>query len=331
MDLAPSAILPRLWCCWPSPAGMPPAAGTRSVPMKSVCSNASADISGCSSQVCTCAGRIRSSRSVRSPSNGFVAWRSGSAPPASGNRPVRWESSHGRADLDESADEALLLTGDGGYVEVSATLQFAIDHDDPESIRRYVFEVGDIENALRPLAESAVREVVGHRPLLDLLREGRREAEISATELLQERLRAYRFGIVVRNIAFQDIHPPWLWSMPIATYRARPAIASAGLTRPTPIATRTLAEAKGKAQATIQAALADQGRRLALAGGEADAFSALRAARQNAAGFDRFPALLGEVADVLGGKSKVILDEEPGRRRHLIVPSLPLEKFFPLI
>ncbi len=200
MDLAPSTVLRRLRAVWLSPAGMPPAAGPRSARMKSVCSSGSAGIKGMLGpglhlrwpypfeQVRTIApDRVRSLEIGFRPASVLAT------------DPVRWESSHGRADLDESADEALLLTGDGGYVEVSATLQYTIDRDDPESIRRYVFEVGDIENALRPLAESAVREVVGRRPLLDLLREGRREAEIAAAKLLQERLRAYRFGIVVRQ------------------------------------------------------------------------------------------------------------------------------------
>jgi len=244
--------------------------------------------------------------------------------------PVRWESSHGRANLDESPDEALLLTGDGGYVEVSATLQFSIDRDNPESIRRYVFEVGDVENALRPLAESAVREVVGRRPLLDLLREGRREAEISVTKLLVERLTAYRFGIVVRNIAFQDIHPP------LAVVDAYRDVSRATSDRQRRVneanayRDQMLAEAKGKARATLHAALGDQSRRLALAAGGADAFSALRVARQNAPALTDFRLYWERVADVLGGKSKVILDEEPGRRRHLIVPSLPLEKVLPV-
>jgi HflK protein len=243
---------------------------------------------------------------------------------------VRWESSHSRANGDESGDEALLLTGDGGYVEVSATLQFSIDRDDPESIRRYVFEVGDIENALRPLAESAVRDVVSRRPLLVLLREGRDEAESSAARLLQERLRTYRFGVVVRNIAFQDIHPPLAVvdayrDVSRATSDQERRVNEANAYRD-----EKLAEAKGKAQATLHAALGDQSRRLALASGEADAFSSLRVARVNAPALTDFRLYWEQVAKVLGGKSKVILDEEPGRRRHLIVPNLPLEKILPV-
>jgi Cu+-exporting ATPase len=244
--------------------------------------------------------------------------------------PVRWESSHGRANPEESPDEALLLTGDGGYIEVSATLQFSIDRDNPESIRRYVFDVGDIENALRPLAEAAVREVVSRRPLLELLRAGRREAEVSAATLLQERLSAYRFGIVVRNIAFQDLHPPLAVvdayrDISRATSDQERRVNEANSSRD-----QMLAEAKGKARATLHAALGDQSRRLARAAGEADAFSALREARQNAPALTDFRLYWNQVADVLGGKAKVILDEEPGRRRHLIVPNLPLEKILPV-
>ncbi len=64
---------------------------------------------------------------------------------------------------------ALLLTGDGRYVELSATVQFAIDAASPAALRRFVFDVADGENALRPVAESVVREIVGRRALLDLL------------------------------------------------------------------------------------------------------------------------------------------------------------------
>ena len=39
--------------------------------------------------------------------------------------------------------QALLLTGDGQYVEVAATLQFGIDPTDPDAVRRFVFDVAE--------------------------------------------------------------------------------------------------------------------------------------------------------------------------------------------
>jgi Cu+-exporting ATPase len=122
--------------------------------------------------------------------------------------PLRWESTHGRPLASRGDDEALLLTGDGRYVELAATLQFSVDPADREALRRYVFEVAGTESALRPIAEAVVRDVIARRPLQELLTTGRNEAESAAARLLQERLAAYRFGIVVRAVSFQDIHPP---------------------------------------------------------------------------------------------------------------------------
>jgi Cu+-exporting ATPase len=244
---------------------------------------------------------------------------------------VRWESSHDRVLQDPPEDQGLLLTGDSRYVELAATLQYSIDAQDHEALRRFVFDVNDGENALRPLAESAVREVVSRRKLLDLLTEGRREAEESAGALLGSRLAAYQFGVVVRGIAFQDIHPP------LAVLDAYRDVSRAASDRQRRINEanahhdRVLAEAKGKAQATIEIAQAARTRRLALAGSEADAFNALLEARRYAPSLTDFRLFWESVARGLAGKNKVVLDEEPGRRRHLVLPGLPWERMVPVM
>ena len=119
-----------------------------------------------------------------------------------------WESDHGRFGGDPIEDEGLLLTGDGRYVEMSATLEYEVDQSQSGGPERFLFAVEDADAALRPLAESAVREVIGRRELLDLLTDGRQRAEDAATSLLRARLAAYGFGIEVRRVSFQDIHPP---------------------------------------------------------------------------------------------------------------------------
>src|SRR5262249_6498015 len=147
-----------------------------------------------------------------------------------------------------------LLTGDGRYVELAATLQYALDPEDPESLRRFLFEVDAAEATLRSLAESAVREVVSRRELLDLLTAGRHAAEDSAAALLQARLRADRFGIAVRQVAFQDIHPPLAVldvyrDVSRATSDRQRRINEAGAYRE-----QVLAEANGRSQAVRHAA-----------------------------------------------------------------------------
>jgi P-type Cu+ transporter len=242
--------------------------------------------------------------------------------PVAETGPLRWESSHGR--LEDPVDaSALLLTGDGRYVELAATLQYTIDPADPDAVRRFLCDVADGENAARPVAESAVRDVVGRRALLDLLTAGRHEAEVAAARLLEERLAAYRFGIVVRAVAFEDIHPPLevvdaYRDVSRASSDHRRRINEAGAYRD-----RVLAEATGKAAATIHAAEADRAGKLARAASAADVFITLADARRYAPNLTDFRLYWEKLADALAGKSKLILDEEPGRRRHLVLPADP--------
>ena len=91
--------------------------------------------------------------------------------------PVVWESSHDRGFTARAEDESLLLTGDGQLVELAATAQYRLIADDENALLSYAFGIADPSEALRPLAESAVRDVISRRPLDELLAKGRREAE----------------------------------------------------------------------------------------------------------------------------------------------------------
>ncbi len=87
---------------------------------------------------------------------------------------------------------------------------------------------------------------------------------------------------------------------------------------------RVLEEARGQSASIVNRAEADRAGRLARASGEADAFTYRAEARAP------YPALTDHrlywesVASVLAGKTKVVLDPDKTRHRHLIVPNFPL-------
>ena len=83
---------------------------------------------------------------------------------------------------------------------------------------------------------------------------------------------------------------------------------------------RVVTEAGGQAGALRHAADAGRSRRLASASSEADTFTMLREARSYAPALTDFRLFWTTVAGTLARKDKLLLDEEPGRRRHLIVP-----------
>src|SRR5205823_8547513 len=134
------------------------------------------------------------------------------------------------------------------------------------------FGAADADGALRPLAESAVRAVVGRRALEDLLTNRRHEAERAAADLLRRRVAADGLGLVVIGVAFQDVHPP------LAVVDAYRDVSRAESERQRRINEGTtyqaerLALARGLAAATVNQAEADRQGQVARASGEADAF-----------------------------------------------------------
>jgi Cu+-exporting ATPase len=234
--------------------------------------------------------------------------------------PVGWEASHERSAIVRGEDEALMMTGDGQLVELAATAQYRVDRD---RLRAYAFDVADADEALRSLAESAIRAVVSRRTLDDLLTSGRRTAEGAAAEDLQRRVDAYGLGLIVERIDFQDVHPP----LPVVeAYRDVSKADGEKRTRIQQAETyrvEALTEARGQALATRERAEGARLASVARARGEAAGFLARERARRVAPALVDFRLYEEALSAALAQKTKVVLDPaQAGRRRHLILPSV---------
>lgn len=240
---------------------------------------------------------------------------------------LRWEAGHGRAEeqTDPAEDDSLLLTGDGQFLEATASLQYSIDAGRPGAVRRFVLELENPDAMLQALAQSAVRQVVSRRKLVDLLTTDRRAAEEAATERLREQAARLDLGVVVRGITFQDVHPPLAV---VDSYRDVSRAESDRQRRVNEAAAyqvEKLTAADAQAQASRNAAQAEHDRRLALAASASDAFVYQLNARQTAPGLTDFRLFWETVMEVLAGRNKLILDSAVGRPQRLILSRLPLE------
>jgi P-type Cu+ transporter len=249
-----------------------------------------------------------------------IGFRSGQAD--SGASAVRWESAHDREVVARAEDEALIVTGDGQLVEIAAALQYRVAAD-AHSLRRYAFGASNADAALRPLAESAIRSIIGRRSLDALLTGGRREAELAVANMLQQRIDDYALGLIIVGVGFQDLHPPLAV---VDAYRDVSRAESENQKRINEGRTyhaERLIRADGQAAATVEAAEADRLTQVTRAAGESEAFLILQDARS------AFPALSDlrlygtALSAALAGKGKVILDPaRANERRHLILPEL---------
>ena len=97
----------------------------------------------------------------------------------------------------------LMLSGDQNIVDVQFAVLYAVE--DP---RAYLFNVQDPQSLLRQVAESAMREVVGRRPVEDVFRDDRAGIAEQVRQITQTTLNAYGTGLVVNAISIEEAAPP---------------------------------------------------------------------------------------------------------------------------
>lgn len=99
--------------------------------------------------------------------------------------------------------ETLMLTGDLNVAVVEWVVQYKIK--DPIN---YLFEVRNVEETIRNISESAMRQIVGDRSVDEVLTVGRIEVALEMQIKLQEILDTYEIGIQITTVKLKDVNPP---------------------------------------------------------------------------------------------------------------------------
>jgi len=101
--------------------------------------------------------------------------------------------------------EALMLTDDENIIDMQFVVQYRLRGDGAPD---YLFLTRDPDESVRQASETAMREVVGTKPMDFVLYEGRTEVAIEVQALMQEILDRYRTGIQISTVAIQNVQPP---------------------------------------------------------------------------------------------------------------------------
>ena len=101
------------------------------------------------------------------------------------------------------AYESEMLTRDENIVSVAVAVQYRI-----ENAKDFLFNVVDPVRSLEQATASALRQVVGHNGLDDLLTTGRTQVREQVAEQLQTILTSYQSGIRVTDVTLQSVRPP---------------------------------------------------------------------------------------------------------------------------
>lgn len=218
-------------------------------------------------------------------------------------------------------EESLMLTGDEQIVDAQITVQYQIS--DP---LKFLFNVRELETpqgALMDAAEVALRQVVGQRPIDDVLIGEKLQIEIDTKELLQRIIDRYEGGINVKEVKLQTVRPPQEVAAAFSDVVSAKEDKDRLIKEAEGYREDILPKARGRAASIVREAEAYKEERIKRAEGDAARFLAVLKEYKEAKEVTRKRLYLETMEKILPGIRKFIVDPEAGGN---VLQFLPLEK-----
>jgi membrane protease subunit HflK len=218
--------------------------------------------------------------------------------------------------------EALMLTGDENIVKLQFIVQYRVKPE-PNAAMAFLFNVRDPRGTLRATAEAAMREVVGHNDIDDVLTEGKDRIQTDAQELLQRVLDRYDAGIEIVALQLQDVDPPDQVSDAFKDVIGAQQDKERLINEATGYANDVTPKARGQAAQMINEADGYKAVKVQDAAGAAGRFDALYEEYSKAKEVTRVRLYLETMEEVVGRVNKILLDDLAAKQ---VVPYLPLDQ-----
>jgi membrane protease subunit HflK len=242
-------------------------------------------------------------------------------------------------------EESLMLTGDENIVDVDFSVFWQIKADGAGD---YLFNIQSQEGTVKAVAESAMREVIGHQEVNvaavavgtppspapapgaaaavspgSILNAGRGAIESQVQEIMQKTLDGYGAGIQITQVQLQKVDPP---AQVIDSFRDVQAALSDQdrfQNEAQTYANKVVPEARGRAAKITQDAEAYREQTVAEATGQASRFLQVYEEYKKAPDVTRERMYLETMERLFGGTDKIILDSGS---QNGVVPYLPLNE-----
>jgi membrane protease subunit HflK len=221
----------------------------------------------------------------------------------------------GEEQTEDVAQEGLMLTGDENIVNVNFVVYWVI-----KDAADYKFNVDNPDAAIKAVAESAMREIVGKTPIEPILTQDREPIQNEVRNLMQKVLDSYGAGVSIVDVKMQKVDPPDEVLDAYRDVQAARADQERMRNEAEAYANKIIPEARGKAARIVQEGQAYKQRVIAEASGEAKRFLAVYEEYKKAPEITRKRMYLETMSGILGRANKVLIDESAKG----VVPYLPL-------
>jgi membrane protease subunit HflK len=217
-------------------------------------------------------------------------------------------------------EESLMLTGDEQIIDAQIIVQYKIK--DPAD---YLFNVRNLEGpegTIKDAAEVALRQVVGQRPIDDVLIKEKLQVEIDIRALLQEIVDGYESGVRIIEVKLQTVQPPKEVASSFSDVVSAKEDKEKLVQEAEGYKEDIIPKARGEARSIVLAAEAYKQEKVERAQGDVEKFMAVLAEYQKAKEVTRKRLYIEAMEQVLPGIRKFIIDSDAGEG---VLKLLPLE------
>jgi len=222
--------------------------------------------------------------------------------------------------LRDVPEESLMLTGDENIVDVDFSVLWRVKAN---AVGDFLFSVQDPPGAVKAVAESAMRQVIGRSNIQAILTGARQTIETGVQELMQQTLDGYGAGVTVQQVQLQKVDPPTQVIDAFRDVQAARSDLERAQNEAQTYANKVVPEARGRAAKIIQDAEAYRAQTVAEARGQASRFTQVYDQYKKAPDVTRQRIYLETMERVFGGTDKTIIDTGPQGAQG-VVPYLPL-------
>ena len=207
-------------------------------------------------------------------------------------------------------EESLMLTGDEQIIDAQIIVQYKIK--DPAD---YLFNVRNLEGSdgtIKDAAEVALRQVVGQRPIDDVLIKEKLQVEIDIRTLLQEIVDGYESGVRIIEVTLQTVQPPKEVASSFSDVVSAKEDKDKLIQEAEGYKEDLIPKARGEARSMVLAAEAYKEEKVKRAQGDVEKFLALLTEYEKAKEVTRKRLYIEAMEKVLPGIRKFIIDSETG-------------------
>jgi len=217
-------------------------------------------------------------------------------------------------------EESLMLTGDEQIIDAQIIVQYKI-----KDAADYLFNVRGLEGpqgTIKDAAEVALRQVVGQRPIDDVLIKEKLQVEIDILALLQEIVEGYESGIRITEVKLQTVQPPKEVAASFSDVVSAKEDKEKLIQEAEGYKEDLIPKARGEARSMVLAAEAYKAEKVTRAEGDVEKFLAVLAEYEKAKEVTQKRLYLEAMEKVLPGIRKFIIDPKTGDG---VLKLLPLE------